>query len=218
MRAFVAASAGLIALALAASPAHAKNDKPKNDNPPASPGKPNKDKDNGNGGGPAVFVMTPCADYAPAVGAFTCTGWFEGNLNAEGLGPGTLDARLARATGLNDLVDGSPFDAATLVPLAKYDTSGPTIDFGQKLYGVTIVGFHVGGANGAGGIGYSGTAFYKFDAGTAGLSSFQFKMPGLSNAALYSTGAIPEPATWAMMILGFGAVGSLLRRRRLALG
>jgi len=28
------------------------------------------------------------------------------------------------------------------------------------------------------------------------------------------TGGIPEPQTWAMMILGFGAVGALLRRRR----
>jgi len=29
-----------------------------------------------------------------------------------------------------------------------------------------------------------------------------------------SGGAVPEPATWAMMILGFGAAGSVLRRRR----
>ena len=29
-------------------------------------------------------------------------------------------------------------------------------------------------------------------------------------------GAIPEPATWAMMILGFGFVGAAARRRRLA--
>lgn len=28
------------------------------------------------------------------------------------------------------------------------------------------------------------------------------------------TGAVPEPATWAMMILGFGVVGAALRRRR----
>jgi hypothetical protein len=30
------------------------------------------------------------------------------------------------------------------------------------------------------------------------------------------TSAVPEPATWAMMIIGFGAVGSVVRRRRQA--
>jgi hypothetical protein len=25
---------------------------------------------------------------------------------------------------------------------------------------------------------------------------------------------VPEPATWAMMIIGFGAAGSMIRRRR----
>lgn len=30
------------------------------------------------------------------------------------------------------------------------------------------------------------------------------------------TGAIPEPATWAMMVMGFGAIGYLVRRRRIA--
>lgn len=30
----------------------------------------------------------------------------------------------------------------------------------------------------------------------------------------FAAGAIPEPATWGMMILGFGAVGAAVRRRR----
>ncbi len=30
-----------------------------------------------------------------------------------------------------------------------------------------------------------------------------------------SIGVVPEPATWAMMIMGFGAVGAVIRRRRL---
>jgi len=38
---------------------------------------------------------------------------------------------------------------------------------------------------------------------------------GLSVNAMRA--AIPEPATWAMMILGFGAVGAVIRRRRAAL-
>jgi hypothetical protein len=33
---------------------------------------------------------------------------------------------------------------------------------------------------------------------------------------LAPTGGVPEPASWALLILGFGAVGAVLRRRRLA--
>ena len=35
------------------------------------------------------------------------------------------------------------------------------------------------------------------------------------NMGAGSTGAIPEPTTWALMIFGFGAAGAMLRRRRL---
>ncbi len=30
----------------------------------------------------------------------------------------------------------------------------------------------------------------------------------------FPTGAVPEPATWAMMLAGFGLVGATVRRRR----
>lgn len=34
------------------------------------------------------------------------------------------------------------------------------------------------------------------------------------NGALAETGGVPEPATWGLMIMGFGGIGALLRRRR----
>jgi choice-of-anchor C domain-containing protein len=37
--------------------------------------------------------------------------------------------------------------------------------------------------------------------------------PALDNVSITS-GAVPEPATWALMIVGFGAVGATLRSRR----
>jgi len=41
-------------------------------------------------------------------------------------------------------------------------------------------------------------------------NSFEFD----SIAGTLRGGAVPEPATWAMMILGFGVMGGALRRRR----
>lgn len=40
--------------------------------------------------------------------------------------------------------------------------------------------------------------------------------PGFTNYAFRVTGAVPEPAAWALMIAGFGLAGAALRRRRLA--
>ena len=38
--------------------------------------------------------------------------------------------------------------------------------------------------------------------------------PGRTFATDARGGAVPEPAAWSMMILGFGAIGALMRRRR----
>jgi hypothetical protein len=37
---------------------------------------------------------------------------------------------------------------------------------------------------------------------------------GVDNFSYTLNGAVPEPATWALMILGFGAVGGAMRRRQ----
>lgn len=43
---------------------------------------------------------------------------------------------------------------------------------------------------------------------TSGQNSFEF------DDLAVQAGAVPEPATWAMLVLGFGLVGSAARRRR----
>jgi len=53
----------------------------------------------------------------------------------------------------------------------------------------------------------------KWPAGATIWQSFDmydFQLTGLQGPA------VPEPTTWALMILGFGAVGAAMRRRRLA--
>ncbi len=49
-----------------------------------------------------------------------------------------------------------------------------------------------------------------------GAADFTLPAPAFSNmpAAIEPTAAVPEPATWAMLIAGFGAVGLVARRRR----
>ena len=72
----------------------------------------------------------------------------------------------------------------------------------------------------------SGWLNYTFDVGSlivngANTVSFtevdnqSFFNVGLDNISLDSpTGSVPEPSTWAMMLLGFGAIGVSMRRRR----
>lgn len=63
--------------------------------------------------------------------------------------------------------------------------------------------------------------YVTFDIYGCNRAGFTHNGCGLGEVAFRSTalappppGAVPEPATWAMMILGFGGVGATLRRRR----
>lgn len=61
----------------------------------------------------------------------------------------------------------------------------------------------------------------NFDFGGANVSQVILGSNGNSfevdNAAAKFQAAVPEPATWAMMIMGFTAVGAMIRRRNVAL-
>jgi choice-of-anchor C domain-containing protein len=49
---------------------------------------------------------------------------------------------------------------------------------------------------------------------TFSATQFDAFGPALDNVSI--SGPIPEPTTWALMILGFGGVGAMIRRRRTA--
>ncbi len=71
------------------------------------------------------------------------------------------------------------------------------------------------GFNGGGTLDYGNTSFFNIELPE------DVKLLSSSNVLLSTpyqpaTGAVPEPATWAMMILGFGAVGGVMRSRRRA--
>ena len=70
----------------------------------------------------------------------------------------------------------------------------------------------------------SSFSFRALDAGNARLAFYTTSAdnigPLIDNVRLDVTPAVPEPATWAMMILGFGAIGGMMRgsnRRRAGL-
>lgn len=73
------------------------------------------------------------------------------------------------------------------------------------------------GANGLEGPGQtSATYIFRTNATSYSLAgTFTTQDGSVAQRANFSpTGAVPEPATWAMMILGMGAVGFALRRRK----
>ncbi len=51
---------------------------------------------------------------------------------------------------------------------------------------------------------------------TLDLSGVSFLPNGSLQVQIDQTAAVPEPTTWALMILGFGVVGHALRRRKVA--
>ena len=161
----------------------------------------------------ALVVTQACSSsnitVAAGVEVDPCGGWYQGNLNG-GSPAQTADAQAA----INALVgEGeSPF---TGTGFGNFDTSSQTVHFATPLTGDVIVAFHVGAANGQpGGIGTESTAFFPLDI-PAGQSITQItvNVPGLSNAEVWENGGatVPEPATWALILIGVGALGATLR-------
>lgn len=83
---------------------------------------------------------------------------------------------------------------------------GRTIaDWAASLTGAHVSGFSVGVGSGAS-TGYRAFADNVTISRTNGTTTFNFEVAN----------AIPEPSTWALLILGFGVVGGTMRRKQQA--
>lgn len=113
---------------------------------------------------------------------------------------------------------GSATDAPLTNCLANGSATGALtcrqVTFSPGLFGYDAVNFGVGLADGS-----TAGPLYYFNPGA-------FAAVGVYNTVLFdadqagrltvtnlSTGAVPEPASWAMMMTGFGMVGGALRHR-----
>ena len=142
--------------------------------------------------GPGGFV---CNNPSAIVGAgveFNINGFFDvdfsaGQLTITALQVGTLSGTILAFTNLT-----TPWTSAALISgsVTNFDASDVTLN--------------------------SGTLRVDFsDTGTGSVGPFA---PGnqFVIALAPGGGAVPEPASWAMMVLGFGLIGATLRRRAAA--
>lgn len=158
----------------------------------------------------------PCDLDLTTPDASACSGYYSGNLIN-----GSPTELQAQADAIALLPGDYTFDTSTWADveatkvLALTGPGGNQIDFGTTLFGETIVGAHFGNVAGPAG---NVSVFWLFDFATEGVSSITLdNVQGFSNAALYTTAtppAVPEPATWGMMLMGFGAAGYAMRKRR----
>ena len=156
-------------------------------------------------------VVAPCDKTLTAPDAQACAGYYDKNLL------GNSAQQIADQKGaIHSLPGDFEFDgnwAAVEATKVEALVNGNQINFGNTLFGLTVVGAHFGNVAGDAG---NVTVFWQFDFGTQGAQFISLDdTQGFSNSVLYTTGtpAVPEPMTWMLMLLGFGAIGLTLRKR-----
>lgn len=153
-----------------------------------------------------------CSTTLTNPNATACDGYFTGNI----LNGSSTDVALQQEaiTDLGGSWDGNWNNLSTsgLVITSLSGSSSNQLNFGQTLFGTVIIGAHYGNVPGPDG---NVSVFWLFNLTSPTNFITLTDTQGWSNAALYVDGPhVPEPATWAMMVLGFGAAGFAMRRSR----
>lgn len=148
------------------------------------------------------------------------------------VGPGLFGGLCNVGSKCVDL-DGSTSDAGVFASLALNLTGGVTYtanydlaanrrggtDFLTVMFGSASANYTLVSVSGSDPF---TTQSLSFTPGSTGTYNLSFSAAGGDNVGplldnVTISAAVPEPATWAMMILGFGAAGAVMRRRRTAL-
>jgi len=84
-------------------------------------------------------------------------------------------------------------------------SSDASRSFNSNTFGLNAVGVHTANND------YFNSAFFGANFTNANNEG---AFPAFSAGVLGTAGGVPEPSTWALMLLGFGAMGASLRARR----
>jgi hypothetical protein len=125
--------------------------------------------------------------------------------------------------GNDDPMEYRLFDNAGNLLIQNIDQNASDIwNAGSELFDPLAAAFLVGGTNALrtpenGTVGFNFSELARFN-GLTTAAGYRFDSGLVDNTAIYrisfTSTAVPEPATWAMMIAGFGFVGGAMRRRK----
>jgi len=191
-------------------------------------------------GGVAGGIVDPCSAVF-VQGAVACQGYYGGNLFNDAAGAATpADIQTAIALLLNgtaSTADSLPTNntgaynppyaidyshVLNVITSSSGNIAGQPFNYvfsGPSFSGYTIFGAHFGNTPDAGDQ-TNISAFWLVNVGANPTNTITVTNgTGVSNAAIYGHApAVPEPATWAMMLVGFGGIGMAMRRGRKAHG
>jgi len=160
----------------------------------------------------AVTVVAggACSPMLSNPDAVACSGAFAGNLlNQNHIADINQGLDILAGGSFSPDVVWSDLDPTKALFSGSGDDPTGTITF-AALTGDVIFGVHFGDAGT--GLG-DRTIFYRFNFANP-TTTVSLGIQGFSDAIMVGGSPVPEPAAWALMLVGFAGIGFAMRRRR----